>query len=73
MVSMFVVMVTYRVDSEGESGVNYVVRLAVYLLDPNRLEYSAAFIGRFIIVFIKKVSIILYLLHHVIIICYVYR
>lgn len=45
-----------RHDSGGESGISYVVRLAVHLLDPGRPEYSAAFVGKLIIVFIKKVS-----------------
>ena len=45
-----------RCDREGESGVLYVVRLAVHLLDPSRPESSAAFIGRLLIVFFKKVS-----------------
>ena len=44
-----------RCDREGESGVLYVVRLVVHLLDPGRPESSAAFIGRLLIVFIKKV------------------
>lgn len=35
---------------------SYVVRLAVHLLDPGRPEYSAAFVGKLIIVFIKKVN-----------------
>ncbi|CAI8007574.1 Importin-9 [Geodia barretti] len=43
-------------DREGESGVLYVVRLAVHLLDPSRPESSAAFIGRLLIVFFKKVG-----------------
>ena len=46
----------FRRDSGGESGLAYVVRLAVHLLDPVRPEYSAAFVGRLIIIFIKKVS-----------------
>lgn len=44
-----------RHDSGGESGLAYVVRLAVHLLDPGRPEFSAAFVGKLIIVFIKKV------------------
>ena len=32
------------------------VRLVVHLLDPARPEASAAFVGKLIIVFIKKVS-----------------
>jgi hypothetical protein len=45
-----------RRDSRGEPGLAYVVRLAVHLLDPARPESSAAFVGKLIIIFIKKVS-----------------
>lgn len=40
---------------------SYVVRLAVHLLDPGRPEYSAAFVGKLIIVFIKKVRCLMVL------------
>ena len=49
-------VVVCRVDSDGESGVGYVVRLLVHMLDPTLPEYTAAFTGRLIIVFIKRVS-----------------
>ena len=46
-----------RCDSQGESGVLYVVKLAVHLLDPSCPESSAALVGRLLIVFIKKVRV----------------
>ena len=49
-------MMCLRHDSEGESGVGYVVRLVVCLLDPTRPESTAVFVGRLIIIFIKRVS-----------------
>ena len=44
-----------RVDASGHSGLGYVVQLVVHLLDPARPEFSAAFVGKLIITFIKKV------------------
>ena len=45
----------YRVDESGQSGLHYVAQVVIHLLDPARPEYSAAFIDKLIIVFIKKV------------------
>ena len=39
----------------GTSGLQYAVQIGVHLLDPSRPESSAAFVGKLIIVFVKKV------------------
>lgn len=45
-----------RVDESGQSGLHYAAQVVIHLLDPARPEYSAAFIDKLIIVFIKKVN-----------------
>ncbi|XP_019850616.1 PREDICTED: importin-9-like [Amphimedon queenslandica] len=44
------------VDESGQSGLHYAAQVVIHLLDPARPEYSAAFIDKLIIVFIKKVG-----------------
>ena len=44
-----------RSDSEGRDGLHYVVETILHLLDPLMPEFSASFVGRLIIVFVKKV------------------
>ena len=46
-----------RVDSAGSSGLQYAMQVIIYLLEPSRPEYSAAFVGKLIITFIKKVCV----------------
>ena len=45
----------YRLDDTGQSGLHYIAKVVIHLLDPTRPEYSAAFVDKLIIVFIKKV------------------
>lgn len=46
-----------RSDSEGHGGLHYVLKTILHLLDPLMPEFSASFVGKLIIVFIKKVVI----------------
>ena len=46
-----------RVDSSRCSGLHYVVQVIIHLLNPSRPEFSAAFVGKLIITFVKKVSL----------------
>ena len=46
-----------RVDSSGRNGLQYVVKVILHLLDPSRPEFSAAFVGKLLITFVKKVSL----------------
>lgn len=48
----------HRVDESGQSGLHYAAQVVIHLLDPARPEYSAAFIDKLIIVFIKKVCLL---------------
>ena len=48
-----------RRDSSGRDGLQYVIQVALHLLDPSRPEYSASFVGKFIITFVKVVSEVL--------------
>lgn len=48
-----------RKDAAGYSGLHYVVQVIVHLLDPGRPEFSAAFVGKLIVVFVNKASIVL--------------
>jgi hypothetical protein len=41
----------------GQSGLHYITKVVVHLLDPSRPEYSAALIDKLIIVFLKKVRL----------------
>ena len=45
-----------RTDAAGRSGLHYVVRVIVHLLDPSSPEFSAAFVGKLIVVFVQKAS-----------------
>ena len=45
-----------RRDSSGRDGLQYVIQVVLHLLDPARPEYSASFVGKFIIAFVKVVS-----------------
>ena len=45
-----------RRDSNGRSGLQYATEVVIHLLDPARPEYSAAFVDKLIIVFVKKVQ-----------------
>ena len=45
-----------RVDASGRSGLHYVVQVILHLLDPTRPEFSATFVGRLIITFVKKAT-----------------
>ena len=47
---------THRHDSRGCSGLEYVVKVILHLLDPTGPEFSASFVGKLIIAFVKKVS-----------------
>ncbi len=44
-----------RQDSTGTNGLEYVVKVILYLLEPTKAEFSAAFVGKLIISFVKKV------------------
>lgn len=44
-----------RRDSSGRDGLQYVIQVVLHLLDPVRPEYSASFVGKFIIAFVKVV------------------
>lgn len=43
-------------DSTGQTGLHYATQVVMNLLDPARPEYSAAFVDKLIIVFVKKVG-----------------
>ena len=45
-----------RSDSTGQTGLHYATQVVMNLLDPARPEYSAAFVDKLIIVFVKKVK-----------------
>lgn len=51
-----------RHDSEDHSGLQYVVKVILHLLDPLIPEFSASYVGKLIIVFIRKVIAISYCL-----------
>ena len=53
-------LLSHRKDAAGYSGLHYVVQVIVHLLDPSRPEFSAAFVGKLIIVFVNKASISLH-------------
>ncbi len=40
----------------GVSGLQYVLRVILHLLDPTVPEFSASFVGKLVIVFLKKVG-----------------
>ena len=44
-----------RRDEEGSSGVKYVVKVILHLLDPLVSEFSASYVGKLILVLMKKV------------------
>lgn len=48
--------VTCRHDPAGNNGLQYVIKVILHLLDPLVPEFSACFVGKLILVFIKKVS-----------------
>ena len=43
-------------DSTDHNGLQYVIQVILHLLDPARPEFSAAFVGKLIIAFVKKVG-----------------
>jgi len=47
-----------RRDQDGRSGLSYVVEVILHLLDPLLTEFSASYVGKLILVFIKKVCIL---------------
>ena len=59
IVSSIIISVDYvcRRDQVGVSGLQYVLRVILHLLDPTVPEFSASFVGKLVIVFLKKVSI----------------
>ena len=46
----------FRHDSSSNSGIAYVVKVISHLLHPNISEYAAVFVGKLIIILVKKVS-----------------
>ncbi len=45
-----------RRDSTGTNGLEYVVKVILYLLEPTKAEFTASFVGKLIISFVKKVT-----------------
>lgn len=52
-----VLSLSIRIDESGQTGLHYIAQVVIYLLDPARPEYSAAFVDKLIIVFMKKVTL----------------
>ncbi len=53
---MSAMVCVHRVDEEGRNGLHYVLQTILHLLDPLVSEFSASFVGKLIIVFVKKVT-----------------
>ena len=51
-------MTCLRVDPQGRSGLYLCVQVILHLLSPLHPEFSATFVGKLIVVFVKKVCII---------------
>ena len=58
IICLFVCLLSPRRDEGGRSGLDYVVQVVLYLLEPARPEFSAAFVGKLIIAFVKKVGVV---------------
>eukprot|EP00731_Ephydatia_muelleri_P021541 Em0014g132a len=44
------------VDPSGRAGLHYVVQVILHMLDPSRPEFTASFVGKLLIVIVKKVG-----------------
>lgn len=43
-------------DPSGRAGLHYVVQVILHMLDPSRPEFTASFVGKLLIVIVKKVE-----------------
>ena len=51
------IVICFRNDGSSNSGIAYVVQVISHLLHPNISEYASVFVGKLIIILVKKVSL----------------